>query len=198
VAEPESTPPGPAYGTRSSRELIALARAGDSHALSALFTRQKASLKTWARGRLPQWARRALDTNDLIQEALLQTLRHIHSFDDRGRGALQAYLREAVRNRIRDELRRVSRRPVHEALDEAMRDHGGISPFDAAADEEQMRRYKASLTALTENERMLVVGRIEMSYTYDQLALATGRSSAEAARVAARRAVLKLAQKMAE
>ena len=78
VAEHEPTPSVPAYVNRSSRELIALARAGDSQALSALFTRQKASLKTWARGRLPQWARRALDTNDLIQEALLQTLRHIH------------------------------------------------------------------------------------------------------------------------
>jgi RNA polymerase sigma factor (sigma-70 family) len=178
--------------------LIALARAGDSHALNALLTRQKASLKTWARGRLPQWARRAVDTNDLIQEALLQTLRHIHTFDDRGRGALQAYLREAVRNRIRDELRRVSRRPVHEALDEAMRDHGGASPFDAAAEEERMRRYKTSLALLTDNERMLVVGRMEMSYTYEQLALATGRSTAEAARVAVRRAVLKLAVKMAE
>ena len=190
-------PAGSTYVNRSSRELIALARAGDSRALNALFTRQKASLKVWARGRLPQWARRALDTNDLIQEALLQTLRQFHRFDDRGRGALQAYLREAVRNRIKDELRRVSRRPAHQELDEALRDRGCPSPFEAAADAEQIRRYKASLTSLTEGERMLVVGRIEMSYTYDQLALATGRSTAEAARVAVRRAVLKLAQKMA-
>lgn len=181
----------------SSRELILRAREGDSRALSDLFSRQKTALSQWARGRLPQWARSVTDTNDLIQEALLQTFRRIRVFDDRGRGALQAYLREAVKNRIRDELRRVGRQPMREALDEALQDRGP-SPFDVAADSELLRRYKTHLQSLSEGERLLVVGRVEMAYTYDQLALMTGRVSAEAARVAVRRAVLKLARKMAE
>jgi RNA polymerase sigma factor (sigma-70 family) len=186
---------------RSSRALIRLAREGDSHALNALFTRQKSALRSWARGRLPQWARSAVDTNDLIQEALLQTFRRINVLEDRGRGALQAYLREAVKNRIRDELRRIGRHPIPEVLDEALGDalrDRGASPFDLAADSEIMRRYRASLNSLTENERLLVVGRFEMSYTYEQLALATGRETAGAARLAVRRAILKLAGKMAE
>jgi RNA polymerase sigma factor (sigma-70 family) len=184
------------YGDRSSRELLRLARDGDSCALSTLWARQKSALQHWARGRLPHWARQAVDTQDLIQDALLRTFRRINTFQDRGRGALQAYLREAVRNRICDELRKVGRQPEREELSDVIRDEGA-SPFDLTLDAEQMNRYKTALSTLTENERLLIVGRIEMAYTYEQLALATGRSNAEAARIAVRRALLKLAQKMA-
>jgi RNA polymerase sigma-70 factor (ECF subfamily) len=177
--------------------LLRLAKAGDSRALNALFSRQQSALRKWARGRLPNWARSAVDTNDLVQEALVHTFKRIHSFEDRGRGALQSYLREAIRNRIRDELRKVGRQPIRAVLDEAIED-GSLSPFDRTLDSELMQRYKRKLAELTENEQQLVVGRIEMSYTYEQLALATGRETPDAARVALRRAVLKLARKMAE
>jgi hypothetical protein len=43
---------------------------------------------------------------------------------------------------------------------------------------------------------MLVVGRLELDYTYEQLALVSGRATAGAARLAARRAVIKLADRM--
>src|SRR5262249_2071607 len=129
-------------GNKSSRALLRLAQAGDTRALSALFSRQKTALRKWARGRLPQWARNALDTNDLVQEALVHTFKRINGFSDQGRGALQAYLREAVRNQIRDEVRRVGRRPVREALDDGIEDRAA-SPFDLAVDSELLRCYKA-------------------------------------------------------
>ena len=188
--------PSPPSAAQSSRELIRLARQGDSRALADLFARQGGLLRRWASGRLPTWGRRAMDTNDLVQEALIRTFRRISRFEDRGRGALQAYLREAVRNRIRDELRRVNRQPPSGDLEDTMPD-AGESPFDATADSEVMRRYKEKLALLTETERFLVVGRIEMAYTYEQLALATGRETAGAARIAVRRAVLRLAKLMA-
>jgi RNA polymerase sigma factor (sigma-70 family) len=187
---------GSSNGDRTSRELLRLARDGDSRALNALWSRQKSALQQWARGRLPQFARQVVDTHDLVQDALLQTFRGLKRFQDRGRGALQAYLREAVRNRIYDELRKVGRQPVRGELPEALRDHGA-SPLETVLDAELMGRYKAALATLSENERLLIVGRIEMAYTYEQLALATGRPNAEAARVAVRRALLKLAKKMA-
>jgi hypothetical protein len=43
---------------------------------------------------------------------------------------------------------------------------------------------------------MLVVGRIELGFNYDQLALISGRATPEAARQAVRRAVKKLAERM--
>lgn len=183
--------------SRSSQLLLRLAKAGDSRALSALFGRQKSALRKWARGRLPTWARSAVDTNDLVQEALVHTFKRLNSFEDRGRGALQFYLREAVRNRIRDELRKVGRQPMRTSLDDGIEDDGQ-SPFERTLDSEMMRRFKSKLACLTDSEQQLVVGRIQMGYTYEQLALATGRETADAARVALRRAVLKLARKMAE
>ena len=63
-------------------------------------------------------------------------------------------------------------------------------------DGERARHYKAALATLSEEERMLVVGRIELGFNYDQLALIAGRATPEAARQAVRRAVKKLAERM--
>jgi RNA polymerase sigma-70 factor (ECF subfamily) len=192
----ESKPVAATSTGLSSRALLRRAEDGDVNALTALFERQGHALRRWARGRLPRWARSLVDTSDLVQDAMLQTFRRLPAFDNRGRGALQAYLREAVANRIRDELRRVDRRPTLEALDETLRDHGA-SPYHQAAESERQRRYKEALATLTPSEQTLVVGRIEMGYTFDQLALVSGRATPEAARVALRRAILKLADIMA-
>jgi RNA polymerase sigma factor (sigma-70 family) len=124
----------------------------------------------------------------------LQTFRRIDQFDNRGNGALQAYLRQAVQNRIRDELRRIERRPTAELTDDVPDD--ALSPFDAAADAERAARYKEALATLTDTDRMLIVARLEMDYTYEQLALITDRASPDAARKALRRAVVKLASRM--
>ena len=181
----------------TSGDLIERAKRGDDSALGALFRRNMRSLTKWAHGRLPVWARRVSDTADIVQEALLQTFQRFDRFENRGTGALQAYLRQAVTNRINDELRRVARRPTVD-LDEQVFDApaDGSSPFDVALDAERERKYKAALATLSEEERILVVGRVELGYNYDQLALISRRSTSEAARLAVRRAVLKLAQRM--
>ena len=182
----------------SSARLIKRAKEGDSRALSALFKRQRLALHRWARGRLPVWARSFADTADFVQDALFQTFRRIDRFEDRGKGALQAYLRQAVVNRIRDEVRRVSRQPADAPIDEAL-DVGADapSPMDLAFDAERERLYKHALTQLTDSERMLVVGRLELGYSYEQLALISNRSTPQSARLAVRRAVIKTAEKMA-
>jgi RNA polymerase sigma factor (sigma-70 family) len=183
--------------TVNSGDMLRRAQAGDTRALSALFRHHRGALIRWARGRLPRWARRVTDTADLVQDVLLHTFRRIDRFEDRGQGALQAYLRQAVQNRIRDELRRIERRPTSE-LDEQLVEpvDPALSPLDMALDAEQTRRYKRALSTLEEPERMLIVARLEMSYTYEQLALISERPGPEAARKALRRAVLKLAKRM--
>ena len=95
--------------------LIARVRAGDREALERLFARHLPPLQRWARGRLPKWARQLTDTDDLVQDALVQTFKRIDEFEPRRVGALQAYLRQAVLNRVRDEVRRKGRYPVTEA-----------------------------------------------------------------------------------
>jgi RNA polymerase sigma-70 factor (ECF subfamily) len=190
-------PNAPVDRTQPTADVVARARAGESRAISTLFRRQGDALRRWAHGRLPRWARTINDTADVVQDALLKTFRGLDRFEDRGRGALQAYLRQAVVNRIRDEMRRVAARPADAAGDdmpETLDDQP--SPLDRALDEEQSRQYKQALAALTESERLLVVGRLELGYSYEQLALISGRATAEAARLAVRRAVVKMADTM--
>jgi RNA polymerase sigma-70 factor (ECF subfamily) len=182
----------------STAPLLRHARGGDERAVSALFRRQSQWLRQWARGRLPQWARTIHDTADLVQDALFQTFRRLDRFEDRGKGALRAYLRQAVENRIRDVVRTIERRPIDSLDDHDLQLAGhDPTPYDVAALAERERRYKLALNTLSDEERHLVVGRLELGYNYEQLALVSNRPTPEAARVAVRRAVSKLAERMA-
>src|SRR5678815_2756222 len=115
----------------STFSLIERARAGDKQALERLFARHLQPLQRWATGRLPKWARDLADTDDLVQDTLLRTFKKIESFEPRRVGALQAYLRNAVLNRLRDELRRKGRAPESTSLD-CVEVQGADSPLEAA------------------------------------------------------------------
>jgi RNA polymerase sigma factor (sigma-70 family) len=194
-SETRSSAAGPA--SWSSLRLLRRAREGDQAALDALFARQLSPLLRWAHGRLPQWVRTAADTADMVQDALLQTFRRLDRFEPRGQRALQAYLRRAIQNRITDEIRRGARIPADEpeaALTEPTKEP---SPLDDAIRAEAADRYRAALDQLRPEDRLLIVGRIELGYSYEQLALVSGRVTPDATRVALRRALVRLAQTMA-
>lgn len=179
----------------STTELIDQARAGDAEALDALFFRLHPPLRRWTRGRLPQWARDLADTDDLVQEALVQTFKRLGQFDSRGRGALQAYVRQAILNRIRDELRRAGRRPAPGGFD-GTEVAGGVSPLEHAIGREAVERYERALARLKPRDREAVIGRIEMGFDYDELRDVLGTPTAQAARKAAERALIRLAVEM--
>ncbi len=189
--------PGAEGGDRpsSSVELLGRALRGDRGALDDLIARLLPSLHRWAHGRLPRWARGALDTADLVQDALLRTVRRLSGFEPRRRQALQAYLRQAIQNRIRDELRRVGRQPVPGALDPDLPE-AGPSPLDQAVGAQTAERYKRALARLSAEDRELLVARLELGYSYAQVAVATGRPGAEAARKAVQRALVRLGEEL--
>ena len=186
----------PAMSLESSVELIRRAQDGDTEALDQLLTRYLPRLRRWASGRLPMQVRELADTNDLVQDALIGSIRQLRQFEDRGEGALQAYLRQAVKNRIVDEVRRVQRRPSRDPLDPALPDTGR-SPLELAIGAEAVARYEAALAALTDTERQAVVARLELGYTYDEIAAIVNKPTGGAARVAITRAIAKLARLMA-
>lgn len=190
-----SQPPTDAGPTVTDR-LLERAREGDRSALDALFTRQLPGLLRWARGRLPRWARSATDTADIVQDTALKSLRRLDAFESRRRGALQAYLRQAVQNRIRDECRRAVRQPVEEELSETAADERP-SPLEVAIGREASERYRRCLARLRPEDQELIVARVELAYGYEQIAAAFGKPSPDAARVAVSRALLRLAEGMA-
>ena len=116
-------------------------------------------------------------------------------FEPRHVGALQAYLRQAVVNRLRDELRRKGRRPDETDLDEMTLTAAG-TPLEAAIGREAVERYERALQQLKPEEREVIVARIEMDYTYEELTQVLGKPTADAARQAARRALVRLAEAM--
>jgi RNA polymerase sigma factor (sigma-70 family) len=179
----------------STYTLVERAKTGDREALNDLFARYLPSLRRWASGRLPQWTRGLMDTDDLVQETVIRALQRIDKFESRHEGALQAYLREAVMNRIRDEVRRSKRSPMEIALDHNAADRAA-SPLEQAIGAEALERYEAALSRISPDERQAIVVRLEMDGSYKEVAQALGKPSADAARMAVSRAVLRLAEEM--
>ena len=147
-------------------DLLHRARAGDRDAIERLLSHHVPLLRRWASRRLPRWARGAADTSDIIQDTVIQTLKRLDSFEPRGSGALQAYLRQAVMNHIRNVIRSVSIRPPAAELPGDIRDNG-FSPLDHAIDQQAVERYEAGLAHLSALDRDAVVGRIEASRRED-------------------------------
>jgi RNA polymerase sigma-70 factor (ECF subfamily) len=179
----------------SSLELIERAQAGDAEATELLIARYLPRLQRWAKGRLPVWARDLADTQDLVQETVFKAFRQLDRFEMRGPGALHGYLRLALVNRIRSEIRRVNRRPHSDLLDTRVPDDGP-SPLEQAIGGEALERYETALNRLRPEDREAIVGRVELGLTNEELAEALGKPTANAARMAVERALLRLAKEM--
>jgi RNA polymerase sigma factor (sigma-70 family) len=176
-------------------DLLDQARRGDKEALENLVRRCLPALKRWARGRLPQSARGMQETADIVQDAVIGAMRRLDTFEARHQGALQAYLRLAVLNRIRDLARQSKRRPLQTDLPDSLIDQGP-SPLDRAIGAEAVARYEAAMQRLAADDREAIVGRLELQYTYEELAVVLNKPSADAARMAVTRAVRRLAEEL--
>ncbi len=182
---------------RLSSSLLELAQNGDQAALETLVARYRPRLVRWAAGRLPRWARDIADTQDLVQETLFQTFKGIENFEWRGEGALQAYLRHAILNRIREELRRAKRKPPKVDLD-SQQENDGWSPLEHAIGREALERYERALAELEAEDREVIVARVELGYTNPEIAELLNKPTANAARMALGRALVRLAKKMGD
>ena len=175
--------------------LLERVRAGDTAALNRLMDRYLPRLSRWASGRLPRWARDLSDTDDLVQDTLIRSVANLGHFEARGEGALQAYLRGAVMNRIRDEIRRKRRTPALGPLDSTIASDGK-SPLETAIGSEALAKYDRALERLDAETREAVIARIEMGCSYAEIAEAMGKSSPDAARMTVSRALVRLAEEM--
>jgi len=176
-------------------ELVIKARGGDRAAVEALLQRCLPPLKRWAHGRLPTAARGHLDTGDLVQDAAMHALKRLEFFEPRHVGAMQAYLRMSVINRIRDEVRRVSRQPTPVELpDDAASDE--TSPLEATIQAEAYQRYRDAIAQLEPRDREMVVARVEVQWSFKEIADQFGMRTVDAARMAVTRALRRLSSRM--
>lgn len=190
----EPTPPG-AAPLLATVELLRLAKEGDQAALSQILARYVPRLGRWAAGRLPLRARSLMDTSDLVQETLMRVLTGLDRIEVRGPGGFQAYVRQAILNRIRDEVRWTNRRPGPDGVPESL-DDAAPSPLENAIGADLLERYEQALATLKEPERELLHLRIELDFDYEEIAAMTGKSSRDAVRMAVQRALARLAEAM--
>jgi len=85
--------------------------------------------------------------------------------------------------------------PPATEVDENLADHSA-SPLEEAIGREAVGRYEAALARLRPDEREAIVARIEMDCSYQEVAQALDKPSADAARMAVSRALLRLAEEM--
>jgi RNA polymerase sigma-70 factor (ECF subfamily) len=177
-------------------ELLERVKGGDERALEHLVERAIPPLKRWARGRLPQHARSLQETQDLVQNAVMRAIPRLKTFQALHPGALQAFLRQAVANEIIDEIRKVKRRPepVPIAVDLRAHDPG---PLEQAIGREGFERYEAALARLKPSDREAIIARMELQQSYEEVAVALDKPSANAARAAVKRALERLLKELA-
>jgi RNA polymerase sigma-70 factor, ECF subfamily len=179
----------------ASVELLARAQSGDEAALNALLTRYLPRLTRWASGRLPSGLRSMLDTGDLVQDAIVNALRNLNTLEIRNEATLQTYLRRAVKNRIIDLYRRSARRPARDEMPLDPPAHSP-SPLDLAIGAETVDWYERALTALSEEDQEVIFLNVELGLSFNELATELGKTSPDAARMAANRAIDRLAVEM--
>lgn len=172
--------------------LLLRAQQGDERARDELCARYLPRLRRWAHGRLPGWARDHLDTEDIVQDSLLQSIGRLESFSPRHDQAFCAYICQAIRNRVADAVRRAGRRPSKEELTSGSAT-SDPSPFELAVGRETASRYDDALQKLSESDRELIIARVELGLDYSEIAALARKSSNGATRVAVGRALLRLA-----
>jgi RNA polymerase sigma-70 factor (ECF subfamily) len=187
--------PASSFDPVATVELVERARGGDETAWEILMRRYRGPLQRFARSRLARQPRRLTDTDDVVQDVTINVFRRLHRIELRFPGALLAYLRRSVSNRVADEHRRAVRQGPTATLDDNLPD-GHQSPLDVTIDRDKVRAYRTALLALGPDDRLAIVMRLERGESYDVIAARLGKPTPNAARVAVARAMFKLARQM--
>lgn len=188
----EGRPPDPSPLERTA-DLLSLVRDGDEAARRRLLERFLPHLTRWAHGRLPVGARSVAETQDLIQDTLLRALQNLGEFRSTREGAFFGYLRSIALNAVRDELRRLARRPSAGPVPEEL-PSPGQSPLELSLGRQKLEAYEAALASLPALHQEAIILRLEFDLSYEEIAEALGKPSANAARMMVTRALVQLSE----
>jgi RNA polymerase sigma factor (sigma-70 family) len=181
--------------TLPTQTLLDHAAAGDAAAVEALGERLLPRLNIWAAGKLPSHARSVKDTCDIVLDAFNSSVANIHKDWRHGHKSFLQYIKRAIENQIRSELRLVRNRQEFVEPGESLPDPGP-TPLDQFLESEDQRRYEAALERLDPSDRELIIAKLELDMSYQEIALHAGKPSADAARVAIRRAIQRLEKEL--
>ena len=178
-----------------SVELLSRFKSGSDAARDELIRRYWPRLERWAHGRLPAAARDLHDTGDLVQETMLAALGRLEAFEPRHDGALFAYFRTAILNRIRTLAVRARTRGERVDLGSAIVD-AGPSPLEEVVGREALERYDRALSRLRPDDREAIQLKVELGLPYPDIMRELQKPTITAARLAVSRALARLAIEM--
>lgn len=190
---PKSDSPTPSL--ESTARLLVRIRRGDEAARNRLLARYKPILERWTRRKIPLVCRGLLETDDLVQMSLIRSLKGLESFEPRHEGAFLVYLRRISMNLIRDELRRIKHVPEAVPLPAELM-ATDPSPLENAIGRDVLRNYESALSSLPAPQQEALVLSLEFGCSPEEIAAATGRASAHAARMYVARALARLVEAM--
>lgn len=182
--------------SESTATLLSRVRAGDTDARERLCAEYLPILLRWAHGRLPQVARDMTETTDLVQVTLVRALDAVDRFESRHEGAFLAYLRTILLNAMRNEIKRSLRSGPRVAVDEVGFRDSSDSLLAQAVGPDLLWDYENALAALKPEWREAIILRFEFGFSFDEVAAAMDRSSADAARMLVQRALAALSDRL--
>ena len=177
----------------STENLLRRTQAGDLLARERLARRYLPRLNRVAHGRIPAALRSLIDTEDLVQDSLSRAFTTLEAFEPRHEGAFLGYLRQILLNRLRDEIRRAK---LHQAavLTEDLAPAALRAPLEDAIGAETLQLYETALARLRPDQIEAVVMRIELGFSYTEIAVALAKPSDNAARMLVTRSLAQLAE----
>ncbi len=190
----------------STQALLQRVQTGDEKALNELYNRYLMRVLAAVRARLGAELRGKLESWDVVQDALLASLKNVHSFDQTSEGAFLNWLAKVVENRIRDQLDYFRAEKRDHRLEKPLagpRSAESCVPLDIPERScvptpsqvlilsEDLARLEKAMDQLPEESRELIVAVKIEGRTYHEIAQASGKS-ADAVRMQVNRALLAL------
>jgi len=190
----------------ATQALLQRVQTGDQAALNELYNRYLMRVLAAVRARLGAELRGKLESWDVVQDALLASLKNVQSFDQSSEGAFLNWLAKVVENRIRDQLDYFRAEKRDHRLEKPMAasrsaessvpldipERGCVpTPSQALMLSEDLARLERAMDQLPEESRELIVAVKIEGRTYHEIAQGSGKSP-DAVRMQVNRALLAL------
>ena len=182
-------------------QLVAGAKAGDGAALAALYERYRQRLLSVVRVRMGSFLRSQMESQDLVQSVMMESLKDLGQFEYRTEGAFLHWLSTLAERKIRDKVdfhtarKRDARLAVNSDGDDASEPSHERTALQVLAQAEDVLRLERAIQELPKDQAELVVMAKMEGLSYEEIATLTGKSLA-AVRKATARALARLALAM--
>ena len=161
----------------NTQELLKRAREGSNAVWQVFFDRYKDFLVYHIRVKMPEFARRQFDAEDILQSAFTAAWKNILRFEYQGEGSFRRYLRRIVLNHFLNELQKAESQGRHFSAEEDQfsdghpedTDAGATDPAKLYSHEEFLQHALDKVRELSEEDQELLGMRFYESMTWTDM-----------------------------